>query len=142
MFDIFVSEKTKKQKSHLRNLAALSKIDGKVDDLERMYLYKIGEKHGFKPSEIDVIIEKADTSKIEIPTDKNEKVEQTLDLLELLNSDGEISEEELDFVTDYATKLGFKIEIVGVLVRKMAMEFANGKSREEIKVHIEPFLVY
>jgi hypothetical protein len=79
---------------------------------------------------------------LHIPENKDEKINLLIDCLVLLNVDEQVSEEELDYVTNFALRLGFKSEIAGIMVRKMAMELKYGKSREQIKDKIIPFLVY
>lgn len=142
MFDLFAKPKERKERGHIANLAALSKVDGKLDAHEMAYLYKIGKSYGFNSNEVERIVDNADISYLSIPENRDEKLTQLMDSLEMLLADGKIEEEELDFVTSFAQKVGFKFEIAGVLVRKMAMEMQLGKTREEVKVKIEPFLMY
>ncbi|MFQ3576491.1 MAG: hypothetical protein SNJ77_08650 [Cytophagales bacterium] len=142
MFDLFAKPKERKERGHLANLAALSKVDGKLDAHEMAYLYKIGKKFGFNSNEVERIVDNADINFLAIPEGREDKLNHLMDSLEMLLADGKIEEEELDFVTNFAQKLGFKYEIAGVLVRKMAMEMQLGKTREEVKIKIEPFLMY
>lgn len=133
--------KTKKRNAHLSNLIAVSKLDGLQED-EMQYLYRVGKKYGYSSEEVDFYVEETRTYEAYIPASKDERIEYTLDLLEMIVSDKIVTEEELDFVTNFAIKFGFKVEIAGILVRKMAMEMINNKTRDEVKVAIVPFLVY
>ena len=157
-------DKNKKAKKYLTSLVQLSKIGGKLDKKEKDFLYVIGKKQGLEAKEIDKIIEKVKTTQLQIPyinlfyfpvliegsnlnhlhipENKDEKINLLIDCLVLLNVDEQVSEEELDYVTNFALRLGFKSEIAGIMVRKMAMELKYGKSREQIKDKIIPFLVY
>lgn len=142
MLSLFKNLKAKKKNSHLSNLIAVSKLDGSLHKEEMEYLYKVGARYGYSASDIDSFVNEKTTVDAYIPQSRDERVELTLDLLEMISSDKVITEEELDFVTNYAIKLGFKVEIAGILVRKMAMELVNDKSRAEVKEAILPFLVY
>lgn len=142
MLSLFKNFKTKKKSAHLSNLIAVSKLDGLVQKSEIEYLYKVGAKYGYSASDIDTFITETSAVDIYVPKSRDERVELTLDLLEIISSDKVVSEEELDFVTNYAIKLGFKVEISAILVRKMAMELVNDKTRAEVKEAIMPFLVY
>jgi tellurite resistance protein len=142
MFELFTNEKLRRKKSHLINLIALSKADGNIDVNEKMLLYKVGERNGFNASQVEELIGKSLKSNIIRPDSNEERFSQVFDAVELMLADGRIDEDELDFATEYAANLGFKKEIVGVLVRKISMGLTEGASKEGIKGELTPFLNY
>jgi len=142
MFELFTNEKLRRKKNHLINLIALSKADGNIDINEKMLLYKVGERNGFTASQVEDLITKSFKANIVRPESNEERFSQVFDVVELMLADGQVDEDELDFAIDYASKLGFKKEIVGVLVRKISMGLTEGASKEGLKNELSPFLNY
>ncbi|MBY0424075.1 MAG: TerB family tellurite resistance protein [Cytophagales bacterium] len=142
MFELFTNEKIRRKKNHLINLIALSKADGNIDINEKMLLYKVGERNGFTASQVEDLIGKSLKATITRPESNEERFSQVFDVVELMLADGQVDEDELDFAIDYASKLGFKKEIVGVLVRKISMGLTEGASKEGLKNELTPFLNY
>ena len=56
MIGFFEYQYLKFKKNHLRNLVALAKIDGHVDDTEIEFLYEIGKKYGLKEKQISEVL--------------------------------------------------------------------------------------
>lgn len=142
MFELFTNEKIRRKKNHMINLIALSKADGNIDINEKMLLYKVGERNGFTASQVEDLIAKSFKANVIRPDSNEERFSQVFDVVELMLADGQVDEDELDFAIDYASKLGFKKEIVGVLVRKISMGLTEGVSKEGLKNELTPFLNY
>jgi uncharacterized membrane protein YebE (DUF533 family) len=142
MFELFTNEKIRRKKNHLINLIALSKADGNIDINEKMLLYKVGERNGFTASQVEDLIDKSLKAQVIRPESNEERFSQVFDVVELILADGNIDEDELDFAIDYASKLGFKKEIVAVLVRKISAGLTVGTSKEGLKNELTPFLNY
>ncbi len=142
MFSLFKISRTKKLDSHFANMLAVSKLDGKIGDEELVYLYKAGVKFGYTEQDVNEFINSDEDFEAQVPATREERIEQVLDILELIASDKVVSEEELDFVTKFAFKLGAKSEFTDIIIRKMAMELVQNKTREEVKSAIAPFLAY
>ncbi|MFN8438193.1 MAG: hypothetical protein U0V72_11215 [Cytophagales bacterium] len=142
MFSLFKAFQTKKIDSHFANLLAVTKLDGTVSEEEISYLYKAGQKFGYSEADVNDFLNNNDVQEPQIPETREERIEQVLDLLELIGINKVVTEEELEFVTNYAYKLGAKSEFTDIIIRKMAMELLQDKTREEVKTAITPFLVY
>jgi uncharacterized tellurite resistance protein B-like protein len=140
MLTLFASKKSKLQKSHVKNLIALAKADGIVSDSEKEYIYKVGEKQGFKPADIDSMILESSTDEVKIPNNDSERFDQILDLVQMMLVDGSIDDNEMDFCIVMAEKLGFRKAIVGILVRKISIGLSSGLDKEVIKKESENFL--
>lgn len=142
MFNFFESEQVKKLKHHIINLGALAKVDGHIDATELNYIIAIGQKNGMKPEEVKALLANSEMIKQELPANDSERFDQIYDLVEMMLADGIVDDSEMEFCTEMATKLGFRNEIVGVLVRKISLGVKDGLSREEIKNDAQPFLNY
>ena len=133
MFGFFENEQAKKIKGHLFNLAALAKADGHVDDREMSFIITIGKKNGVSASEVRRIISGNATHNSDLPHTDSERFDQIFDLVDMMLADGIVDQTELDFCVDMAEKLGFRKNIVGVLVRKISQGVKDAVPRERIK---------
>jgi uncharacterized tellurite resistance protein B-like protein len=140
MLTIFDTKKSKLQKSHLKNLINLAKADGMVSDTEKEYIYKVGEKHGFKSTELDSMILESTNEELRIPSNDSERFDQIFDLVQMMLADGSIDDSEMDFCINMAEKLGFRKAIVGILVRKISIGLTTGLDKDAIKKESENFL--
>ncbi len=140
MFSFFESEETKKLKSHITTLGALAKVDGHVDPNEMNFIISIGKRHGLKASEIRNLLSNPKKTELQLPTNDSERFDQIYDLVEMMLADGIIDENEMNFCTHMAAKLGFNKTIVGVLVRKISIGVKDGLSREHIKQEAQSYL--
>ncbi len=140
MFGFFESEKTKKRKSHLRNLVALAKLDGVVSKEEYNFLLRVGDRSGVKPSEVKDMISRTTTVKVTKPSNNLERFDIIYDLVTMSLADGNMDEDEIDYCIDFAARLGFRPAIAGVLTRKIATDLLNGLSKEQIQDGIASFL--
>ncbi len=142
LMDLFSNKDVRLVKAHLKNLVALSKVDNFIAKTERELIYKIGERNGLSEELVEDIIEETSTSEAHIPLNDSERFDDLFDLVHLMLVDGIIHESEIDFCMNMAERLGFKKAIVGVLVRKISMNIANGLNRESIKADVSNFLKF
>jgi uncharacterized membrane protein YebE (DUF533 family) len=140
MFNFFENEQTKKLKNHLLNLGALAKVDGHLDSSELQYIIAIGQKNGFKAEEVKSLIANSHHSHFHIPENDSERFDQIYDLVEMMLADGIVDDNEMEFCMEMAAKLGFRRDIIGVLVRKITTGVKDGLSREHIKSESQAFL--
>jgi uncharacterized membrane protein YebE (DUF533 family) len=140
MFSLFESNKDKKFKKHLRNLVFLAKVDGKLNEVERDLIFRIGLKYGLKDYFIAELIEEVPDFDFRLPASDYERFDQIYDLVQLMVSDGVIDDHELDFCVDMAERLGFRKAVVGVLVRKISQGVSNGHNKDMIRREAEAFL--
>ena len=140
MFSLFESKKDKKFKQHLRNLVFLAKVDGKLNEVERDLIFRIGLKYGLKDYFIAELIEEIPDFDFRLPASDYERFDQIYDLVQLMVSDGIVDDHELDFCVDMAERLGFRKAVVAVLVRKISQGLTNGQNKDMIRKEAEAFL--
>jgi len=140
MFSLFESKKDKKFKQHLRNLVFLAKVDGKLNEVERDLIFRIGLKYGLKDYFIAELIEEIPDFDFRLPASDYERFDQIYDLVQLMVSDGIVDDHELDFCVDMAERLGFRKAVVAVLVRKSSQGLTNGQNKDMIRKEAEAFL--
>ena len=140
MFGFFENEQTKKLKSHIMNLVALAKADGHIDEREMSFIVQVGKKNGMRAEEVRSIVGNASSINLVIPDNDSERFDQIFDLVDMMLADGIVDDTEMEFCIDMAEKLGFRKEVVGVLVRKISQGVKDGFPREQIKEDSQAFL--
>ncbi len=140
--EIFRTKTENKKRSNLKNLVAISKLDGKITTEELTFLLTVGKKVGVSEKEINKMIKR--TSKIEVY--KPETLELTLDyiydLVLMASADGIIDENEIDLTIKISEKLGLNPVTSGVIVRQIFMLVENKKSKEIIFETLKSHLLY
>ncbi|UOQ77621.1 TerB family tellurite resistance protein [Hymenobacter sp. 5516J-16] len=126
MFGFFENEQTKKVKSHIMNLVALAKADGHIDEREMSFIVAVGKKNGMRADEVRSIVGNASAVRLIIPENDSERFDQIFDLVDMMLADGVVDDTEMDFCVDMAEKLGFRKDIVAVLVRKISQGVKDG----------------
>jgi uncharacterized tellurite resistance protein B-like protein len=142
MFKIFESKEKKAVKSHLRQMVALANIDGELHAKEIKFILKVAKENEIPRDEVDEIINNPNDVEFHIPESRGEKFEQIFDLVNLMMKDGQVTDSEVEFCQDLATKLGFRKVIVGVLVEKIERGIEEGHSRKKIKKDCASFINY
>ena len=140
MFGFFENEQAKKIKGHLLNLAALAKADGHIDAREMNFILAVGKKNGLSTSEVQALISGAKGTSNDLPTNDSERFDQIFDLVDMMLADGIVDDSEMDFCTIMAEKLGFRKDIVGLLVKKISQGVKDGMDREVVKIDTQAFL--
>ena len=140
MFGFFESEQTKKVKSHLMNLVALAKADGHIDEREMSFIVSVGKKNGMRAGEVRSLVAGANDGSMILPDNDSERFDQIFDLVDMMLADGIVDENEMNFCVDMAGRLGFRQDIVAVLVRKISVGVRDGFPREHIKAETQTFL--
>lgn len=113
MIGFFEHQYLKFKKSHLHNLIALAKSDGKLHDDEEKLIYKIGEKYGLKDRQIASLIVSTKKRELYIPENYEGKMNQIYDLLMMVHADNIVDDNEIKFCENVAERFGFRKEIVG-----------------------------
>jgi hypothetical protein len=138
--DFIESKKTKGIKSHINNLVSLALSDGVFSLAEKRLIFNIGRRHGLKDEKLKKIIKTKDPIKFKVPDNDNDRVNMVMDMVEMLLADGVVGETEIADCISIAEKMGFRKAIVGVLVRKVIMDYKEGKAKEDIKAECGNFL--
>lgn len=126
LLELFDSRDKKKRMSHIKNLLALAFADGHFDDNERDLITRIGINSGLKLDEVDRIFNRPESVKFYPPESFKERAEQIYEMVLLMMIDGEIDANEIVFCKFMAEKLGFRHQIIDVLVKDIINAIAEG----------------
>ncbi|RPD47939.1 TerB family tellurite resistance protein [Hymenobacter sediminis] len=140
MFGFFENEQTRKVKSHIMNLVALAKADGHLDEREMNFIVAVGRKNGMRSDEVRTLVGNTSSIHPVLPDNDSERFDQIFDLVDMMLADGVVDDTEMAFCVDMAEKLGFRKEVVTVLVRRISQGVKDGFPREQIKEDAEAVL--
>ncbi|SHL01407.1 tellurite resistance TerB family protein [Hymenobacter psychrotolerans] len=140
MFGFFENEQTRKIKGHIQNLAALAKADGHLDEREMSFIVAVGKKNGIRADEIRTIVAGSSNHRVVVPDNDSERFDQIFDMVDMMLADGIVDDSEMTFCTVMAEKLGFRKDVVSLLVKKISQGVKDGMDREDIKTETQALL--
>ncbi len=112
----FLKSKEEKNESHLRNLILMAKSDNDIDKSELEVIFKVGQDRGFSNEEIKKFLVDTTERELYVPDNDKERFEQLYDLTQVMLADGIIEDDEMEFCTDFAGRLGFRKTIAWLLI--------------------------
>jgi uncharacterized tellurite resistance protein B-like protein len=126
---------------YFKHLVSIAHRDGHLDKYEVSLLCKIGEKLGLGTSTIQKLLNTHNPHEIlSLPKTDKERFDQLYDVISIMLADEEITEEEIEFCTKLARRLGFKAEIVGELVRNIHYDMETGSDKSIIEKNVNKIL--
>lgn len=126
LLELFDSRDKKKRLSHIRNLIALACADGSLDKNEIDLIFKIGVKAGLTPDELKRIFERPESIAFYPPDSYRERIEQLYDMVLVMMVDGEFHENEIALCKLTALKLGFRHQIIDIIVKDTVEMIVDG----------------
>jgi uncharacterized tellurite resistance protein B-like protein len=105
--NLFEHGERKQDKGHFRNLVLLAKSDNEVAEAEDKLLDAIGQELGLTVEQIEDIKENPENYAINPPSDKTERFEQMVNLIQMVQADGKVEEAELRILEKIAVAIGY-----------------------------------
>jgi tellurite resistance protein len=106
--ELYESGERKIDRSHFRNLVMIAKADGPMGIEEKNLLNKIGTHIGLSPEQIERIIKNPKQFSSNTPYNREERFEQMINLVQMAQIDGNISDKEMTVLERVAVGIGFK----------------------------------
>jgi tellurite resistance protein len=106
--ELYESGERKVDRSHFRNLVMIAKADGPMGIEEKNLLNKIGAHIGLSPEQIERIIKNPKQFSSNTPYNREERFEQIINLVQMAQIDGNISDKEMKVLEHVAVGIGFK----------------------------------
>ncbi|MBK6952257.1 MAG: TerB family tellurite resistance protein [Crocinitomicaceae bacterium] len=106
--ELYESGERKVDRSHFRNLVMIAKADGPMGIEEKNLLNKIGAHIGLSPEQIERIIKNPKQFSSNTPYNREERFEQMINLIQMAQIDGNISDKEMKVLEHVAVGIGFK----------------------------------
>lgn len=105
---LFESGERKQDRSHFRNMVMIAKADGVITVEESDLLHKMGQKISLSKEQVEEIISKPEKLAINPPSDREERFEQMVELIKMVNIDGRIDVTEMKVLEKVAVGIGYK----------------------------------
>jgi len=128
---LFESGERTQDKGHFKNLVLIANADGVVTAEETKLLNRIGKNIGLNEVQIKSIVENPSQFSVIPPVSKIERLEQMVQLIKMMQADGDIDAHEYNLLELLAIKLGFN-SIDEIDVKKSLSMLAEGDDVESI----------
>lgn len=142
MFGLFKNKAEVDKHSHLINLVALAKSDGRVDEKEIDLLRKIAISNNITEKAFLAILATSDPLDIDISFSKENRVSQLFDFIQMMLIDEEVTPTEIKFCTDVAEKMNFNPQMVATLVDTMMKKIKEGQAKNIVCKAMEEMVDY
>jgi uncharacterized membrane protein YebE (DUF533 family) len=142
MFGLFKNKEEVDKHSHVINLVALAKSDGRVDEKEIDLLRKIATSNGISEKAFLAILETSDPLDIDISFSKENRLSQLFDFIQMMLIDEEVTQTEIKFCTDVAEKMNFNPQMVTILVDTMMEKIKEGQPKNIVCKAMEEMVDY
>jgi hypothetical protein len=128
-------------KIHLNILIQLAKIDGEVATEEMDLIQELGKANGLSIEQINATFnEEVSLDVLEDMTD-DEKYDLIYSVVQLMKIDGKLYNEEIKFCARMASKLGYDENVLFELMLKIYADPDLCANKEDLKKHIQNFLI-
>ncbi len=102
---------------HFKNLIYIARKDGHLDVRELILLHRIAERNHIPLEEADSLIETTGSHEFALPQSQELKLQYIINSVSIMLADKVLFQSEFNLCVDIARKLGFRDEIVGIIVR-------------------------
>lgn len=129
--ELFESGERKKDRCHFRNMVMIARADGAISANEKTLLDKIGAKLNLTPEQIHEIAKNAKSFNTTAPYGREERFEQMINLVQMAQVDGHISDDEMNTLERVAVGIGYR-NLDEVDVESILALISRGESTEGI----------
>lgn len=128
---LFQTGERKQDISHFRNMVMIAASDGEISPEELNLLQKIGKQISLSKNQINEIINSSETYPMTPPSNREERFEQIVNLVQMVVSDGKIEDSEINILERIAVGIGYK-DLDEVDVESIMALIQRGEDTETI----------
>ena len=128
---LFEGRAAKERKSHFKNLVMMALADGELAENERKLLADIGARIGLSQDEVTEVLSKPQKIKLKVPSSKEKKISQMVDLVAMMMIDGNVDSKEIMLAMALAKEMGLDPAIVKVIADRLLEALKQGLSTEK-----------
>jgi len=129
--ELYETGDRKKNRSHFRNLVLIAKTQDKISVEEKNLLEKIGGHIGLTPEQIQSIIKSPAQFSSNPVYNREDRFEQMINLVQMAQADGKISDNEMKALERVAVSIGFK-DLDEVDIESILALISRGEGTEGI----------
>lgn len=134
--NLFEHGERKQDKGHFRNLVLLANSDGELAEAEDQLLDAIGRQLGLTVEQVEDIKENPENYAVNPPSDRTERFEQMVNLIQMVEADGKVEAAEMRILEKIAVAIGYN-DIDDVDVESILALIVRG---EDVDVIIDELL--
>jgi uncharacterized protein (TIGR00645 family) len=127
-------------RSHIKNLIRIAAADGNLDEDEQRVLVSIAKMNHITTSELAELQKDTTAVKLEIPADADERFFQFYDLIMMMSADKFIHVNEMRLCEVFASKFGYRKEIIKELIEKIRFNIQIGVSPQQTLDQVAEFI--
>jgi uncharacterized tellurite resistance protein B-like protein len=124
---------------HFKNLLSIAFADGILDRSELEFLFKKSNKYYITLDEVENLVENSVHVKPVVISDKIERAEKMLDLIEMMLIDGETHERENRLCVSFGVSLGYSSESIHEMISKVITMIEEGQNNLQVLKTIESY---
>ncbi len=128
---LFETGERKQDRSHFRNMVLIAKADGVITEDERNLLHKMGLSLSLSEEQVAEIIKNPNKLSIVPPVSREERFEQMIELVRMVQVDGKIDDKEMDVLSRVAVGIGYE-DLDDVDVESILAMIIRGEDTETI----------
>ena len=106
--ELFETGERKQDRSHFRNMVLIAKAYGVITEYERNLLHKMGLSLSLSEEQVAEIIKNPNKLSIVPPVSREERFEQMIELVRMVQVDGKIDDKEMDVLSRVAVGIGYE----------------------------------
>lgn len=129
--ELFETGERKQDRSHFRNMVLIAKADGVISPEERDLLHKMGQNLSLSEEQVTEIIKHPSKLSIVPPVSREERFEQMIELVRMVQIDGKIDEKEMSVLERVAVGIGYS-DLEDVDVESILAMIIRGEDTETI----------
>lgn len=128
---LFETGERRQDRSHFRNMVLIAKADGEISAEEVELLHKMGQKISLSEAQVQEILKDPKKLAITPPTDRVERFEQMVELVQMVQVDGKVDDNEMKVLERVAVGIGYK-DLDDVDVESILALIIRGEDTETI----------
>ena len=129
--ELFETGERKQDRSHFINMVLIAKADGVITEDERNLLHKMGLSLSLSEEQVAEIIKNPNKLSIVPPVSREERFEQMIELVRMVQVDGKIDYKEMDVLSRVAVGIGYE-DLDDVDVESILAMIIRGEDTETI----------
>ena len=122
---------------YIRALIYLGRADAEFHEKEKEYIRKVGVRIGLSDQDLDRELSATANEAFALPQEEVLRFTLLDDLINLMISDGKITEEEIKICEKIANELGFHMDAVGSIINSVKKYLIAGYLENEIQLFVK-----
>lgn len=130
----------RKELSRFKNMVAVVFADGKLDEMEKSYLFQKKRELDISDEEYEALIENGRKNNLQVPESEDDRLAQLIDMIDVAMIDGSLDAQEYALIVMVGEILDFNLAEVNMMFKLSFGIIPEDYFRESKKLDISNFL--